>query len=66
MSAPRSPHRTPAPSEWMTSAEAAQYIRIPTVKALYQRVARGQVKSYRLGRQLRFRRGDLDSLMRNP
>jgi hypothetical protein len=33
------------------------------VNALYQRVARGQVKVYRLGRGLRFRRRELDALM---
>jgi hypothetical protein len=38
-------------------------MRVPTVKALYQRVARGQVKNYRLGRQLRFQRRDLDAAM---
>ena len=50
--------------EWMTAAEAADYLRLPSVNALYQRVARGQVKAQRLGRQMRFRRRDLDSLMR--
>lgn len=49
--------------EWMTAAEAAEYIRVPTVKALYQRVARGQISHYRWGRHLRFRRRDLDALM---
>jgi excisionase family DNA binding protein len=48
----------------MTAAEAADYLRVPSPKALYQRVARGQVKAYRLGRGLRFRRRDLDQLMR--
>jgi excisionase family DNA binding protein len=41
---------------------AAEYLRV-SVKALYQRVARGQVKHYRFGRHLRFRRRDLDALM---
>jgi excisionase family DNA binding protein len=49
--------------EWMTAAEAADYLRLPTTNALYQRVARGQVKPLRLGRQMRFRRRDLDALM---
>jgi excisionase family DNA binding protein len=50
--------------EWMTAAEAAHHLRLPSVNALYQRVARGQVKALRLGRQMRFRRRDLDALMR--
>jgi excisionase family DNA binding protein len=50
--------------EWMTAAEAAEYLRLPTVNALYQRVARGQMSPLRLGRQMRFRRRDLDALMR--
>jgi excisionase family DNA binding protein len=48
----------------MTAAEAADYLRLPSVAALYQRVARGQIKALRLGRQLRFLRRDLDVLMR--
>ena len=51
-------------TEWLTAAEAAQYLRLPSTKALYQRVARGQMKTLRLGRQMRFRRRDLDALMR--
>ena len=51
-------------TEWLTAAEAAQYLRLPSTNALYQRVARGQMKTLRLGRQMRFRRRDLDALMR--
>ena len=40
-----------------------QDVRVPSPKALYQRVARGQVKAFKLGRGLRFRRRDLDQLM---
>ena len=53
----------PRLGEWLTAAEAANYLRLPSVNALYQRVARGQVKALRLGRQMRFRRRDLDGLM---
>jgi hypothetical protein len=50
--------------EWLTAKEAADYLRLPSVKALYQRRARGQVKGYPLGpRTLRFRRRDLDALL---
>ena len=57
--------RAPVPvvSLWLTAAEAAEYLRLPSVDALYQRVARGQVKAFRLGRALRFKRPDLDALM---
>jgi excisionase family DNA binding protein len=51
------------PREWMTAAEAADYLRV-SLAALYQRVARGQIRTYRFGRQLRFRCRDLDALMR--
>jgi excisionase family DNA binding protein len=54
----------PAPlGEWLSAAEAAAYLRLRSVRALYQRVARGQLKVYRLGRSLRFRRRELDTLM---
>jgi excisionase family DNA binding protein len=52
-----------SPSSLLTAEEAAHRLRI-SPKALYQRVARGQLKAYRLGRALRFRRADLDALMR--
>jgi excisionase family DNA binding protein len=52
-------------TEWLNATEAAEYLRLPTTKALYQRVARGQIKKpLRFGRQFRFRRRDLDALMR--
>jgi excisionase family DNA binding protein len=50
--------------DWLTAAEAASHLRLPSVNALYQRVARGQIKALRLGRQMRFRRRDLDGLVR--
>jgi excisionase family DNA binding protein len=58
------PANEPVAREWMTAAEAAEHLRLPSVAALYQRVARGQIKAHRLGRQMRFRRRDLDALMR--
>ena len=50
---------------WLTPDEAAEYLRLPSVKALYQRRARGQVKGHKCGRTLRFRRSDLDASL-NP
>jgi excisionase family DNA binding protein len=63
---PAAPANEPMRSyEWFTAREAAEYLRLPSVKALYQRIARGQIKEPpRLGRQFRFRRRDLDALMR--
>jgi hypothetical protein len=53
--------------EWLTAAEAADYLRLPSVDALYQRRARGQVRAFRMGRgdrgPLRFKRRDLEALM---
>jgi excisionase family DNA binding protein len=51
------------PAEWLSAAEAAAYLRLRSVRALYQRVARGQLKVCRLGRSLRFRRRELDTLV---
>jgi excisionase family DNA binding protein len=56
--------KTSHSTEWMSAMEAADYLRLPSVNALYQRVARGQVKALRFGRQMRFHRRDLDALMR--
>jgi excisionase family DNA binding protein len=48
----------------MTADEAASYLRLPSRKALYQAVRRGQVPAHRLGlRLLRFRREDLDRVL---
>jgi excisionase family DNA binding protein len=53
-------------SDWLTAAEAAEYLRLPTRMALYKRVERGQVRAHRWGRQLRFRRKELDALIDAP
>ena len=55
---------TASTSEWFTAAEAAEYLRFNSKKALYQAVRRGQVPAHRLGpRKLRFRRVELDQLL---
>jgi len=51
------------PAGWMTTEEAAEYLGLPSVEALYRRIERGQVPARRWGRQYRFRRQDLDALM---
>jgi excisionase family DNA binding protein len=52
-----------APGPWLTADEAAAYLRLPSRRALYKRVERGQVRAHRWGRQLRFHRRDLDALL---
>ena len=57
-------HRSLATVEWLTALEAANYLGLPSRKALYQAVRRGQVPVHRLGRRrLRFRRAELDQLL---
>jgi excisionase family DNA binding protein len=53
----------PAPGPWLTAEEAAEYLRLPSVRALYKRVERGQVPAHRWGRLFRFRRPELDALL---
>ncbi len=48
-------------SPWLTAAQAALYLGLPSIRALYQAVRRGQVPARRLGRRLRFLRQDLDA-----
>ncbi len=48
---------------WLTADETAGYLGLPTRKALYAAVERGQVPAHKLGRRLRFRREELDALL---
>jgi excisionase family DNA binding protein len=48
---------------WLTATEAASYLGLPSERALYQCVRRGQVKAHRLGRRLRFRGAELDAVL---
>jgi len=48
---------------WLNPQDAASYLGMPSVRALYQSVRRGQVPAYRLGRRLRFRRSELDEVL---
>lgn len=53
-------------NEWMTTKEAAVYLRI-TEGNLRGKVSRGQIQVHgRLGRSWRFRRDELDKLLNNP
>jgi excisionase family DNA binding protein len=49
--------------KWMTSKEAALYIRV-SVGQLRNMVWRGQIKAYHLKNRLRFLRSDLDILLK--
>ena len=49
---------------WLSATEAAAYLSLPSVKALYERCRRGGVPFYRFGRRsLRFKREDLDQVL---
>lgn len=49
--------------KWMTSNEAARYLRV-SVAQLRNMVYRGQIRSYKLQRNLRFLRSDLDRVLK--
>ena len=50
--------------EWFGADEATSYLGLPSRKALYQAVRRGQVPAHRLGsRRMRFRRVELDQIL---
>ena len=56
--------RSLVPSEWLGADEAARYLGLPSRKALYQAVRRGQIPAHRLGaRRMRFRRVELDRVL---
>jgi excisionase family DNA binding protein len=51
-------------AEWLGASAAARYLGLPSRKALYQAVRRGQVPFHRFGsRRMRFRRIDLDQVL---
>ena len=49
----------------MTADEAAAHLGLPSRKALYQAVRRGQVPVHRFGKRLRFSRTELDDALLN-
>lgn len=49
-------------SPWLNSDEAVRYLRLPSRRALYQRMRRGTIRYYRDGRRILFRRDELDAL----
>lgn len=52
-------------TEWMSAEEAAQYLRFPSTRALYEMVSRVEIPAYRLGkRMLLFSKTELDTYIR--
>jgi excisionase family DNA binding protein len=45
---------------WMNAETAARYLGMPSRRALYQAVRRGQIPGHRIGRRLRFSKAELD------
>lgn len=49
---------------WLDADQAVQHLRLPSRRALYAAVRRGQVPAHRLGhRRLRFHRAELDTFL---
>lgn len=48
---------------WLTSNEATEYLRLPSVGALRVLVWKRQLPFHKLGRSLRFKRAELDRLL---
>lgn len=56
--------RSVRPSGWLTADEAAGYLGLPSRRALYMAIRRGQVPVHRLGRRMRFNAHELDEALR--
>jgi len=53
------------PTPWLTPEEAVEYLRLPSVRALYQAVRRGEVPCHRRARRtMLFHREELDSALK--
>jgi len=50
---------------FLTTADALEYLKT-TPRTLYRRLANGEIPAVRLGRQWRFRKGDLDRWVEEP
>lgn len=56
----------PTFSPWLDVGGAVDYLGLPSKKALYQAVRRGQVPVHRFGaRRMRFHRAELDQVLLN-
>ena len=57
-------HRAVRGAGWLTADEAARYLGLPSRRALYMAIRRGQVPVHRLGRRMRFDARELDAALR--
>lgn len=48
---------------WLNPPQAVRYLRLPSLKALYQAVRRGRIPVHRFGKRLRFNRTELDQTL---
>lgn len=48
---------------WLTSNEATEYLRLPSVGALRVLVCKRKIPFHKLGRSLRFKKSELDRLL---
>lgn len=51
------------PQHWLTANDAAAYLGLPSRRALYMAIRRGQVPVHRLGRRMRFDPHELDQAL---
>lgn len=61
MSATHQPPRSP----YLTSREAVEYLRLPSLSSLYSHIRENRLPVCRVGGQLRFDIRDLDAWVRN-
>jgi excisionase family DNA binding protein len=54
----------PVPGGWLTADQAMAYLGLPSRRALYMAIRRGQVPVHRLGRRMRFDPRELDEALR--
>ena len=57
--------RPPHPTPWLTTAEAAEYLRYRSTQGVRDAVRRGQLRAYRRGRTYLFLQEDLDAYLRS-
>ena len=55
-----------SPSPWLTTAEAAEYLRYRSAQGVRDAVARGHLKAHQRGRTYLFHRDDLDAFLTSP
>jgi excisionase family DNA binding protein len=51
-------------TDWLTADEAVAFVGLPSRRALYMAVRRGQLPVHRMGRRMRFSARELDETLR--